>query len=113
MDENQNTSPPILSNAHPPLLLFAVLFINDGDSQWIQKDFGSPIKADPVFSQVRLGFGRIPFKSIAQPSPTTRNESDRRAKADLPRHATAIRITTSWIKRRVSQPDVRSTRECG
>src|SRR5437762_2183422 len=73
VNENQDTSAPILPSAHPSFLMFAVLFIKDRDSQRIQENLCSAIEADPMFSQVLFGFDRVPLKSVAQDSPTAAN----------------------------------------
>ena len=74
MDENHDASAPILPNAHPPFLIFTVLLVSDGDSQRVQNDLPCAIKANPVFSQVLLGFDRVPLKIVAQYSPADCNK---------------------------------------
>jgi len=74
VDKNQDASASILPNAHPPFLIFAVLLVKDGDSQWVQKDLRRAIKAHPVFFQAFLGFDRIPLESVAQYSPADCNK---------------------------------------
>jgi hypothetical protein len=74
MDKNQQASASIFTEAHPPFLVFAVLFVRNGDGERVQNHFCRTIEADPVFSQVLLGFDRIPLKSVAQYPPVDCNK---------------------------------------
>ncbi len=75
VDENQNRSAPVPTHRHPTLFKFAVLIIDDGDSQRNSETLGGAIKAVPVLPQVLFGLDRVPLESIAHPSPTPQNES--------------------------------------
>ena len=72
MDENQCPSVAVLPNGHPSVLLLAVLLVEDGDGQPIQKELGAAVEADPVLTQILFGLDRVPLASIAQASPNKR-----------------------------------------
>ena len=70
MDENEDPSVAIPANGDPSFFLFAVLFVKDGYGQWIQKQVGSTLETDPVFTQVFLRLDGVPLEIVAQRSPT-------------------------------------------
>ena len=50
MDNNQDPSVGVPPNGHPSFFGFAVLLVQDGDGQPIQKELGSTLEADSVLS---------------------------------------------------------------
>ena len=62
MDYQQELAVLRLTQGDPTLFAFTVLFIRNGDHQWVMKNRGSLFVTDPMLAPVVGGPGWIPFK---------------------------------------------------